>query len=90
MHTHLTSLKSAIFISKQLTAYSLLNQWQFHRSGVITYILQKITTYVITAADLASLTAHHLDLPIPKWLMPHQKNNSSKNNRNNRRNIFSH
>jgi len=51
MCTHLTSLKSAIFITKQLTVHALLNKRQFHRSGDITYILQIITTDDIIAAN---------------------------------------
>jgi hypothetical protein len=51
MHTHITSLKSAIFISKQLTVHALLNKRQFHRSGDITYILLIITTDDIVAAN---------------------------------------
>ena len=50
MPTHLTSLQSAIFISKQLTVHTLLKR-QFHRSGDITYILQIITTNDITDAN---------------------------------------
>ena len=51
MHTHLTSLKSAIFITKQLTVHALLNQRPFHRSDNMTHILQIITTDDITAAN---------------------------------------